>query len=174
MSDEVLHIEGHYTCVCRDKDGRVKWVDEIHNTVVTVGKNLLLDTALAGAAYTVTGPFMGLISSASFSAIAAGDTMGSHAGWLEAGNAHPPTYSGARQVCVFGAAAAGSKSLSTSLTFTFTGSGTVHGAFIVYGSGAIATIDSPAGTLLSAGLLSGGDKLVAATDTLTMSWLLSL
>jgi hypothetical protein len=60
-----------------DKDGLEQRRDTAENTVVTVGTNLILDQALAGSAYTVTGPFMGLISSVSYTAIAAGDTMAS-------------------------------------------------------------------------------------------------
>lgn len=171
---EEAKLHGRYHCVCRDKDGNVKWEDWIENTVATVGKNLSLDTILAGSAYTVTGPYMGLISSASYSAISAADTMASHAGWLEAGSANAPTFSGTRQTAVFSAASAGAKALSAALTFTFTGSGTVKGAFIVFGSGAVATLGSTAGTLLSAGLFSGGDKTVASSDTLSVSWSLSM
>src|SRR5574343_543195 len=68
------------------RDGEVIYAEEFKNTVTTVGKNLALDTLLGGSAYTVTGPFMGLISSVGYSAIAAGDTMASHAGWAEAGS----------------------------------------------------------------------------------------
>ena len=156
------------------RKGQVIWEDEFPNTVVTVGKNLALDTFLAGAAYTVTGPFMGLISSVGYSAIAAADTMASHAGWTEAGGANAPTYSGTRKTAVWSAAAGGSKSLSAALTFTFTGSGTVKGAFMVYGTGAVNTIDNTSGTLLSAGLFSGGDRLVVSTDILNVSYSLSL
>jgi hypothetical protein len=171
---EAVKLHGRYHCVCRDKDGNVKWEDWIENTVVTVGKNLALDTILGGSSYSVTGPYMGLISSSSWSAISASDTMSSHSGWTEAGNAHAPTYSGNRPTAVFSSASGGSKALSSALTFTFTGSGTVKGAFIVYGSGAVNTIDSTAGTLLSAGLFSGGDKTVASSDTLSVSWSLSM
>src|SRR5690349_14341590 len=75
--------------------------EEFPNTVVTVGKNLALDTFLAGSAYTVTGPYMGLISSVGYSAISAADTMASHAGWAEAGNANAPTYSGNRKTAAW-------------------------------------------------------------------------
>lgn len=45
------------------------------------GKNVMLDNALAGSAYTVTGPFLGLISSSGWSSVAAADVMTSHSGW---------------------------------------------------------------------------------------------
>jgi hypothetical protein len=142
--------------------------------VCTVGKNIALDAYLAGAAYTVTGPFMGLISSTSFSAVAAGDTMTSHAGWLEAGNANTPTYTAPRKTCAWSVASAGSKALSAALSFAITGTGTIKGCFLVYGTGAVSTIDNTAGTLYSAGLFTGGDKTVGNGDTVNVSYTASL
>jgi hypothetical protein len=169
-----LRAHGVYTAVCYDKDGNVKWEDTIDNVVTTVGKNLAFNTFLAGSSYTVTGPYMGLISATSFSAVSASDTMSSHSGWLEAGNANAPTYSGTRNTCVWSAASGGSISLSASLTFTFTGSGTVTGAFINYGTGALSTIDNTGGTLWSAGQFTGGNKTVASTDQLVVSYTVSM
>lgn len=170
---EKLGLNGFFEVECHDADGNLKWKDTIHNLVVDVGKNLSLDTILAGSAYTVTGPFMGLISSVGYSNIVAGDTMSSHAGWTEAGNANAPTYTAPRKTAVFSAASAGVKALSSALQFAITGSGTVKGCFIVFGSGAVNTIDSTAGTLLSAGLFTGGDKAVVNTDTLSVTYQLS-
>lgn len=171
---EGARARGKFIVECIDKDGNLKWNDEIENTVLTAGKNLALDSFLAGSAYTVTGPYMGLISSSSYSSISAADTMASHAGWLEAGNTNAPTYSGSRKTCAWSAASAGSKALSAALNFTFTGSGTVKGVFIVFGSGAVNTIDNTSGTAYSAGLLSGGDKTVASSDQLNISYTGSL
>lgn len=42
------------------------WTEVIDNVVCTVGKNLALDSFIAGSAYTATGPYMGLISSVSW------------------------------------------------------------------------------------------------------------
>lgn len=156
------------------RDGKVIYEEDFRNTVVTVGKNLALDTFLAGSAYTVTGPFMGLISSVSYTSIAAGDTMASHTGWTEAGNANAPTYTSPRKTAAWSAAAAGSKALSSALSFPITSTGTVKGAFLVYGSGAVSTIDNTSGTLYSAGLFSGGDRAVINGDTLNVSYTASL
>lgn len=171
---EFCAAHGVYEIVCYGPDGLEKWRDVAHNTVATVGKNLALDTYLAGSSYTVTGPFMGLISSTSFTSIAAGDTMSSHGGWLEAGITNLPTYSGNRKTAAWSAAASGSKALSAALAFSMTGSGTVKGCFLVFGSGAVNTIDSTAGTLYSAGLFSGGDKTVGNGDTINVSYTASL
>jgi hypothetical protein len=147
-----------------------RWSSEMENVVATVGKNLALDTFLAGATYTVTGPFMGLISSTSFSAVAAADTMASHAGWLEAGGTNAPTYTGNRKTCAWSAASGGSKSLSSAPSYAFTGTGTVKGGFILYGAGAVNTKDDTNGVLYSAGLFGTGDRAVLSGDTVTVSY----
>ena len=171
---ELANTHGRYEIECIGPDGKFKWRDIIDNVVQTVGKNLALDTFLAGSAYTVTGPYMGLISSTSYSAITAGDTMASHAGWLEAGGTNAPTYSGNRKTVVWSAASAGAKTLSAALSFAITSSGTVKGAFICYGSGALNTKDNTAGTLWSAGTFTTGDKAVVNGDTLNLNYSTSL
>lgn len=176
LPGETFGMEGHYVVECRGPDGELKWRDEFDNTVMTLGKNLALDTLLAGSAFTTVGPFMGLISSTSFTAIAAADTMAQLAGtngWREGGNANPPTYTAPRKTAVFSAASAGSKALSSALSFAITGAGTIKGVFIVTNTGAVSTIDNTSGTLLSAGLFSGGDRAVLNGDTVNVSWTLS-
>lgn len=171
---EQMEARGKFTAKCYDKHGKLKWVDEFPNTVMTLGKNAMLDNSLSGAAYTVTGPYMGLISSVGYSAILAADTMASHAGWTEAGNANAPAYSGNRKTAVFSAAAAGAKAVSPVLAFTFTSGGTVKGGFICFQAGALNTIDNAAGTLFSAGLFTGGDRVVQIGDVLNISYSCSL
>jgi hypothetical protein len=171
---EQADAHGCYEIECIGADGELKWRETIDNVVATVGKNLALDTFLAGSAYTVTGPFMGLISSTSFTSVAAGDTMASHAGWLEAGGTNAPTYSGNRRTAVWSAAAAGSKAVSPALSFAITSTGTVKGAFLCFGSGAVNTKDNTGGVLWSAGTFSTGDKAVVNGDTLNVNYSTSL
>jgi hypothetical protein len=159
-------IKGVYTAECRDAEGNLKWSDTFSNLVTTVGKNYLLDNGLAGSAFTAT-YYMGLVSSVGYTAIAAGDTMASHTGWTEAGAANAPAYSqGARPTAVWAAASAGAKALSAALAFSITSAGTIKGAFL----GTVATKDGTLGTLFSAGLFSGGDKVVTVSDSVTVSY----
>lgn len=149
----------------------VKWAADAPNVVTTVGANLALDTLLAGSSYSVTGPYMGLIGAVSYTGVPViGDTMASHATWTEAGGANAPTYTGPRKTVAWSAASGKSKSPSSAPVFAVTGTGTAKGVFLVLGTGAVATLDSTAGVLYSAGLFSGGDQAVVNTNTLTVTY----
>ena len=176
---EKIGMDGFYIAKCYDKDGNLKWEDIIDNQVVQAGKILMLDTLLAGSSYTTVGPFMGLVNATpTFSAT---DTFASHAGWTENQNY---TYGGSavRATVSFSAATgnnngtAGSnivtKATSAAVTFTFTGAGgTIAGCFIITGTGATnAFTNTTVGTLYSAGSFTGGNKTVAATDQLNVTY----
>ena len=146
-----------------------KWRDSAPNIVTTLGKNVALDAFLAGAAYTVVGPFLGLCNAAAATAVI-GDTMSSHATWLEVGSANAPTYTAPRKTVAWSAAASGNKASSGTMTFNITSNGTVGGAFLVYFTSAANTIDTTTGTLYSAGAFSGGNKVVVTSDSLTVTY----
>ena len=55
-----------------------------------------------------------------------------------------------------------------------TSGGTLEGAFMVGGSGAVATLMSTAGTLISAGLFTGGTRAVLTGDVVDVSFSVSL
>ncbi len=149
----------------------VKWEDKIENLVTTAGKNDALDKYLAGSSYTAAF-YIGLISSVSYSSVNVANTMASHAGWLEAGGANVPIYSeGSRPTAAWSSASAGSKAFSSARTFTIaTTGGTVKGCFLTTN----ATKDGTTGILYSAGLFSGGDKVVAVADVLNVTYTASL
>lgn len=163
---EQSHATGRYTCECIGPDGKVKWSDTFDNLVTTAGKNDALDKHLAGSGYTAAW-YLGLISSTGYGAgPAAADTPASHAGWTEGtgySNASRPT-------AAFSAAAAGSKSFSSALAFNINAAATIKGCFLISNS----TKGGTTGILYSAGLFTGGDKVVSDGDTLNVSYTASL
>ena len=171
-TEDALTIRGYYDVQCFDAQGNLRWEDTIENLVVTVGKNDLLDKYFAGSAYTAAW-YMGLVDNASFSAYAAGDTLASHAGWLEFLSY---TYSGSatnRATPSWGAASAGSKA-TTATTFTITGSGTVLGALMCTTQARNTASNGGAGVLYSAGSFTGGARTVASGDSLLVTYTASV
>ena len=135
------------------------------NLVVTGGRNDWLDKWLAGSAYTAAW-YLGLISSVGWTNVVAGDTMASHAGWTEFvgySNANRPT-------TAWSAASAGSKPLSAGLAFNINASGTVKGSFLTSNN----TKSGTTGILATGGTFVGGDQPVVDTNTLTVTYSLSL
>ena len=176
---EEMQAKGQYFVQIFDGKGNLKSQDTIQNVVCSVGKILALDTFLAAASYAVVGPFMGLISSVTYTGVPlTADTMGTHGTWYEvSATTYFPTVA-ARLTTNGGWSAAtgtGSKSLATALSFTIiTNAGTLKGCFLVFGSGAVATLGSAAGTLYSAGVFTGGDKVVQVSDVVQVSYTASM
>ena len=160
---EATSISGYYVVECFGSDGQLKWKDDIHNLVTTVGKNLTMDTILGNAAAGAV--VMGLKGAGTPDVT---DTQASHVTWLEVGLANAPTYSGNRKTPSFSAASGGSKTTASAVVFSMTGSGTVAGCFINIGGSA--TIDDTTGTLFSAGDFTAGSKTVTSGDTLNVSY----
>jgi len=172
MIPEGMTQEGFYHVEWRDAQGNLKGQEIIPNLVVAIGKQLMLDTLLKGSAYSVTGPYLGLISN-SFTA-SASDTMGSHT-WTEF-TTYTVGGSAVRGTAVFASSTSSGStpsnvttSTATAITYTMTGSGTVYGCFLVLGSGAVNTISSTAGTLYSEGLFSVA-KTVTSGDTVSVTY----
>ena len=144
-----------------------KWAEAFDNLVTTAGKNDMLDKYLAGSTYTAAW-YVLLIGSTSYTTGAAvTDTMASHGGWAE-----DVEYSqSARVTTAWSAAAAGSKALSAACVFSINGDGTtIKGCFL----NSVATKSGTTGTLFSAGLFTGGDKVLANGDTLNVSYTATL
>lgn len=161
---EGMELKGWYTATMRDAAGKVVWEEQFPNLVTTVGKNYILDNALAGSAYTAT-MYIGLISNTSYTAVAAADTMASHAGWTESQN-----YSqGARPTAAWSAASAGTKALSAALTFSMNATDTIKGCFMT----TVSTKGGTTGTLISAGLFTGGDQPAVNGNSLAVSYQIS-
>jgi hypothetical protein len=172
---ETVGIDGHYHVECRDAAGNLKWTEEFPNLVDAVGKQLMLDTLLKGSAYTVVGPFLGLIGTTS-PVFAATDTMTSHAGWTEFVN-YTVGGSAVRGTAVFASATSSgttpsnvTTSAATAITYTITGAGgNVTGCFLVTGSGASSTQSNTGGTLYSSGAFATA-KTTTAGDTVSVTY----
>jgi hypothetical protein len=174
---EGMTQEGYYHVVCRDKEGNLKWEEEVPNLVVAVGKQLLLDTLLrTSGTYTTVGPFLGLTKVSLTPA--ATDTMTT----LVTTNAAEFTNytvggSAVRGTAVFAASSSSgttpsnvTTSTATAITYTITGAGgTVYGCFLVTGSGAVSTQSSTAGTLYSEGNFTTA-KVTTAGDTVSVTY----
>lgn len=171
---EGMLIMGKYDVEHRNAAGDLIGTYEAPNLVTDLGARLLLDTILAGSAFTAS-TFMGLKGTG---AAAVADTQASHAGWLEVGLANAPQYTAPRKTVTWTAASgtgAGARTKASSGTYTFaivTTGGTVDGAFLnINGTSAI---DNTTGTLFSAGTFSGGSKVVSISDTLTVTYSLAI
>jgi hypothetical protein len=174
---EGMGVEGFYHVECRDKEGNLKWTEEIPNLVVAVGKQLLLDTLLrTSGTYTTVGPFLGLTKVSLTPA--ATDTMTT----LVTTNAAEFTNytvggSAVRGTAVFAASSSSgttpsnvTTSTATAITYTITGAGgTVYGCFLVTGSGAVNTQSSTAGVLYSEGNFTTA-KTTTAGDTVSVTY----
>jgi hypothetical protein len=153
-------IKGRWEFTCRDKNGKVKWRDFIENDVVNVGLDDLLDKYFKGSAYTAL-HYVGLTDGTPTPA--AGDTMASHAGWVEV-----QAYDEAvRQTFTPGAVSGQSVDNSASkATFTIdTNSTTIGGAFLTTDN----TKGGSTGTLYAVGAFSAGDKLLDDNDVLEVT-----
>lgn len=171
---EALKPMGTYHAVHRNAAGDILSEEDFPNLVTDAGAKLLLETILAGAAFTANA-FMGLKGTG---APDVADTQAAHAAWLEVGAANAPQYTAPRKTIAWGAASgtgAGSRIKASTGAFTFafiTTGGTVDGAFLnINGTSAI---DNATGTLFSAGTFQGGSKVVAIGDTLTVTYSLAI
>jgi hypothetical protein len=168
---EGMGVEGFYHVECRDADGKLKWSEEFPNLVVAVGKQLLLDTLLKGSAYTVNGPFLGLIGNST--TFLANETMTSKT-WTEFVN-YTVGGSAVRGTAVFASATSTglspanvTTSAAAPIIYTVTGAGgTVYGCFLVTGTGAVSTQSSTTGVLYSEGNFAVA-KAVTSGDTVSV------
>ena len=157
-------FRGHYKLECYDRFGRLKWTDEIDNLITLVGLDHFLDTELSSGTQ-VTAWAVGLTDGTP--TVAAGDTMASHAGWLEVGTSSGDAYDETvREAFVDGGVSSQSVDNSASkATFTMNASKTVGGAFLCSDSAKGGT----AGTLLSVGAFTAGDKVVVSGDSVQVT-----
>ena len=125
LSNRVV-VKNTYLFECFDKDGNLKWREEVPNLVTNAGLNDLLDKYLKGSSYTAAF-YVGLKGSGS---AAAANTLASHSGWSEI-----TAYSGNRKALTLGSVSSQSVDNSASkASFAINGSATVAGAFVATAS----------------------------------------
>jgi hypothetical protein len=151
---EGARFDNRYHVECFDKNGKLKWIEDIHNLVTTEGLTDTLAKYFKGAAYTASW-FVGLKGTGS---MAAGDTLASHAGWTEI-----TAYTGTRQALTLNTPAAGSTNNSASkAVFTMNGSATVFGAFV-------ASVTSGTAGILYSGADFSASRAVVSSDVLNVT-----
>jgi hypothetical protein len=158
----VFHVE------CFDKDGNLKWEDQMHNLVVNEGLQDMNTQYFKGSAYTAAF-FLGLITGpGSGTTFAAADTLASK-GWTEYTD-----YSGSRKAVTFGTATTADPSVisnsASPSSFTISGAGgTIAGAFLC------TVASGTSGVLFSeSDFQSPGDRVVVSGDTLNVTYTFSL
>ena len=168
---EEVSLSGKYVAQCFDVHGNLKWEEKFDNLVTTQGKNHLLNTYLASNTFSAVAGgkvFLGIISATGYTAVAAGDTANSHTGWTEFSG-----YSQADRVKPsFAAASSGSKATSSAAVFSITSANTIKGTFLMANNnaGGAATKGGYSGILYSAGLFTGGDKIIANGDVVNITY----
>ena len=156
MAKVSVQHDFHVECF---RDGKLIWEDRFKNLVVNVGLDEYLQQIYKGSTYTASHFVMLTDGTPTF---AAGDTMASHAGWVEDQN-----YSEAvRQTYTPGTVASQSVDNSASkAVFSINASATVGGA-------ALTTVNTKGGTtgiLMGGNAFTGGDRSLQNNDTLNVT-----
>ena len=169
-SKDKVSAGGVFTIQCFDKDGVLKWEATKNNLVVNVGLKDMNDKYFSGSAYTAAW-YIGLYGAGASNNPAAGDTMSSHAGWVEV-----TAYSQAtRPAATFGAATTADPSVITNAAnaaqFSITGTTVVGGAFLINNN----TKGGTTGVLFSAAdFQAPGDRSVVSGDIINVTYQFSL
>lgn len=163
--DFPIRLTTLYEVECRGPDGNIKWVAHAQNTVVNVGLDDVLDKYFKGSAYTAAW-YVGLTDGTP--TVAAGDTMASHAGWVEVGSASPTQYSEANRPTLTLGTVSGQSVDNSAAKASYSivvNSTTIGGAFVVTDN----TKGGTSGTLYGAAAFTGGDKTADNGDTLNVT-----
>lgn len=155
-----LPLRGKFFVEHRNKDGKLIGLYRIPNGIVDVGMDFLLDAMFNSGTQSALW-YIGLIDNAGYSAVAASDTLASHAGWTEFTD-----YSGSRKTWGVGAASGRSVTNGSTVDFTISGAGAVRGIFAT---------DQVSGTapILWATALFSSSITVAGSDVLKITYTVS-
>ncbi len=157
IGNKRLTTEYHVECI--KPDGTLRWADDFHNQVTTVGLNDSLNKHFKASSYTAAW-YVGLASSTPTFAL--GDTMASHAGWTEVTDYSESVL----QTLTLGTPSGGSVDNSASkAVFSINATVTIGGAFL----NTVSTKGDTSGILYGGGAFSGGNRAAQSGDTLNVT-----
>ncbi|MFV9676704.1 MAG: hypothetical protein ACNYVW_03535 [Methanosarcinales archaeon] len=155
--NEKIRFGDLFKVVCFDANGVFKWADTIKNLVVNVGLDDALEEYFKGSSYTAA-HYVGLMGGTP--TVAAGDTMSSHAGWVEV-----TAYDEAvRQTAIWGTVSSQSVDNSASKAVV-----TISANATILGGAFLTTDDTKGGVtgiLYGGGAFTAGNKELDDDDTL--------
>lgn len=160
-----LNVGGMFYVECIGPDGQLRWSDYAKNGVANAGLDDLLNKYFRNGT-TASAWYLGLIDNAGYTALAAADTISSHAGWTEAtyySNSNRPTW---------GPAASSGQSIVNGTTSDFNinaNTKAVKGLFTCTDN----TVGGTAGLLFSTAAFSGGVQNCNSGDTLKCTYTMS-
>jgi hypothetical protein len=118
-------VKGMFKVLHLDKEGNLKNEFDVPNGITDVGLNHILDTEFDGGT-PITTWYIGIIDNVSFTALAAADTMASHAGWI----ANEDYTEATHPEWTAGTAAARSITNAVTVDFSINATVTLKGIFI--------------------------------------------
>lgn len=159
-----LSIKAHYHMECW-RQGQLVWTEDFYNIVTTVGKSNVLDATFKTG---VTSPlwYVGLVNASPSPSYAAGDTMASHAGWVEWVNYDDSV----RPLFNCSVPSGGSCASSPASGYVMSANGTLAGAFLVNNNVKSGT----SGILHGVASFVAGSRAVLDNDVVTVSIGLSI
>lgn len=162
-------ITGFFTVECRDKDGKLKWVEKIKNGVTAEGVTRMLNTMFGSGTYPkITAWYLGLIDNSPTPTLASGDMHSSHASWTE-NVAYSQSTRPQWTPADLNPAAPTNPNTSANgsvVTFTINGTATIYGVFLAN----INTKSSTASGVLYSTAAFGTPQSVVNTDSLTITY----
>jgi len=162
----MLNFKGRFIIECFDKNGKKKWEDEIHNTIMDAAINDILDVYFNSGSATATF-YVALIRDDNFTGIAGTDTAASHPGWEEADSEYSET---TRRTWTIVAPASQQVTNSASpAEFNIVSAQTMKGAALFTNN----VKGGSTGLLVAAGLFTGGDKVLTSGDLIRVTYQIS-
>ena len=159
------NVVGRFDVECYDEDGKLAWSATVPNGVTNTALNDVLNVYLRNGTPKANW-YMGLIDNSGFTALAAADTISSHAGWSEATG-----YSASTRPA-WAPAAASSQAVvnSSTVDFAMSGTATIRGLFIVSDN----TKGGTSGLLYSTAAFTEGNQAVLNGYTLKVTYTASM